>query len=69
MLTEGGGNVHAFLEFADNHPIRTPGVDLVRTGARAPGTYTTPANGIRSPTVARRAPPPSSSRARSCKIR
>jgi hypothetical protein len=36
MLTEGGGDVHAFHEFADNHPIRTPGVDLVRTGTRAP---------------------------------
>src|SRR5215813_6641814 len=36
MLTGGGGDVHVFLEFADNHPIRTPGVDLVRTGAKAP---------------------------------
>ena len=42
MLTEGGGNVHAFLEFADNHPIRTLGVDLVRTGARAPGSVYDP---------------------------
>jgi len=36
MLTEEGRGVHAFHEFAANHPIRTPGVDLVRTGARAP---------------------------------
>jgi hypothetical protein len=35
-LTEEGRRVHAFHEFADNHPIRTPGVDLARTGARAP---------------------------------
>jgi hypothetical protein len=35
-LMEEGRSVHAFHEFADNHPIRTPGVDLVRTGARAP---------------------------------
>src|SRR5215212_4410171 len=40
MLTEGERDVHAFHEFADNHPIRTPGVDLVRTGTRAPeGIY------------------------------
>jgi len=42
MLTEGGGGVHAFHEFADNHPIRTPGVDLIRTGARAPGSMYDP---------------------------
>src|SRR5262249_31786490 len=41
-----GGGVHAFHEFATDHPIRTPGVDLVRTGARAlermydPGQWT-----------------------------
>jgi hypothetical protein len=42
MLMERGESVHAFHEFADNHPIRTPGVDLVRTGARAPGSVYDP---------------------------
>jgi hypothetical protein len=36
-LAERGGGVYAFHEFADNHPIRTPGVELVRTGTWAPG--------------------------------
>jgi predicted kinase len=35
-LTEDGGDVYVNLEFADHHPIRTPGVDLARTGTKAP---------------------------------
>ena len=41
-LREGRRSVPAFHEFADNHPIRTPGVDLIRTGARAPGSMYDP---------------------------
>jgi predicted kinase len=41
-LREGRRSVRAFHEFADNHPIRTPGVDLIRTGARAPGSMYDP---------------------------
>jgi hypothetical protein len=41
-LREGRRSVRAFHEFADNHPIRTLGVDLVRTGARAPGSVYDP---------------------------
>ena len=41
-LRERRRSVRAFHEFADNHPIRTLGVDLVRTGARAPGSVYDP---------------------------
>jgi hypothetical protein len=39
-LMQGGDDVRAFLEFADDHPIRTRQVDLLRAAGPAPdGSY------------------------------